>query len=210
MKTIFLFVSVLSFILFAAVFSCQYLESGLCAPIGDYASALGSGAIHLALLSLALYFLWRGDAASTMRSVGFPGRRKDNAFYSVMTLSAIFLVLFCLGVAALLFGFNDQQKVSEKIGSLPLALLLFAVIGAPVTEELFFRGFLTGRAGVVLSSVVFGLMHFAYGSVVEVLGAFAIGLVLAMSFRLTKSITPCIVAHMAYNAMSIIFMRLLM
>jgi membrane protease YdiL (CAAX protease family) len=210
MKTFFLILTVLGILLFAAVLSCDALGLGLCAPLGGYASTVASGAVHLVLFSLALFFLWKRDAAGTMKALGFPGRLKDGLFYGFMTLSAIFLVLFCLGAAAILLGFNDQQKVQQKIDSLPILVLAFAVAGAPITEELFFRGFLTGRAGVVLSSVVFGLMHFAYGSVVEVLGAFMIGLVLAMSFKLTKSITPCIIAHMAYNAISITVMRLLM
>lgn len=174
-----------------------------------YFTYAGSGSIHLGLFSLAMFFLWEKDIGTTLRSIGMPGKVRDNAFYTFMTLSAIFLVLFCLGVAAILLNFNDQAKVSEKINALPLAVLLFAVIGAPLTEELFFRAFLVPRAGVVLSAIIFGLMHFAYGSVVEVLGAVAIGLVLGASFRFTKSATPCMLAHMIYNAISITVITLL-
>lgn len=208
MKTIFLALSIFSIFSFLAVLSCQNFESGLCQPLGDYATYVGSGAIHLGLFSLALFFLWKNDLKTTLSSIRFPGPVKDGIFYGAMTLSAIFLVLFMLGLAAILLGFNDQEKVSEKIESLPFAVLIFAVVGAPITEELFFRGFLTKRTGIILSALLFGLMHFAYGSVVEVLGAFMIGLVLATSFKLTKSVTPCILAHMAYNAISITFMRM--
>jgi len=209
MKAFFLILSIISILTFIAALACQNYDFGACSYLGEYAAYAGSGAIHLGLLSLALFFLWKKDLRSTFASIGFPGRHKESVFYGAMTLSAIFLVLFMLGMAAILLHFNDQQKVSDKIESLPLAILVFAVVGAPITEELFFRGFLTNRAGVVLSALFFGLMHFAYGSTVEVLGTFMIGLVLAASFKLTRSITPCIIAHMAYNAISITFMRLL-
>ncbi|MCI0504080.1 CPBP family intramembrane metalloprotease [Candidatus Micrarchaeota archaeon] len=174
----------------------------------DFGTYAGSGAIHMCLLSLSMFFLWKKDWRTTFESIGVPGRLRNGIFYGFMTLSAIFLVLFALGIFAILLGFNDQQKVDDKINSLPALLLVFAVVGAPVTEELFFRGFLAQRYGILLSAAFFGLMHFAYGSTVEVLGAFVIGIVLAASFKLTKSVTPCIIAHMVYNAISITFMRL--
>ena len=203
MKLLFLFLSILSFLLFISTLGCQLSGWGVCAPFEDYFVYSGSAAIHLGLFSVAMFFLWKKDLRTTLQSIGLPGNIKDNLFYSAMTLSAIFLVLFCLGVAAILLHFNDQAKVSEKITSLPLTVLLFAVIGAPLTEELFFRAFMVPRAGVIISAIVFGLMHFAYGSVVEVLGALAIGLVLGASFKFTKSAAPCMLAHMIYNAISI-------
>lgn len=188
---------------------CQLSGWGPCSSYEGYFTYAGSGSIHLGLFSLAMFFLWKKNLPTTLSSIGMPGKVFDNAFYTYITLSAIFLALFCLGVAAILLNFNDQAKVSEKINALPLAVLLFAVIGAPLTEELFFRAFLVPRAGVILSAVIFGLMHFAYGSVVEVLGAVVIGLILGASFKFTKSATPCMLAHMIYNAISITVITLL-
>lgn len=144
-----------------------------------------------------------------MASMGFPGNLKGTVLYTIICLVAIFVALFVLGVASLVFGFNDQHKVSEKIAGLPPIILALAVLGAPVSEELFFRGLLTSRFGILASSVAFGLMHFAYGSFIEVIGAFLIGIILAAIFRLSGSITPCILAHMAYNALAITVMRVL-
>ncbi|MFH0884444.1 MAG: CPBP family intramembrane glutamic endopeptidase [Candidatus Micrarchaeota archaeon] len=203
MKLFFLILSVLSFLLFLFTIGCQLSGAGFCSAISDYFVYSGSASIHLGLFSLAMFFLWKKDLRSTMCSIGLPGNIRDNLFYSAMTLSAIFLVLFCLGVAAIVLKFNDQQKVSDKITSLPTLVLLFAVVGAPLTEELFFRAFLVPRTGIVISAIVFGLLHFAYGSVVEVLGALVIGLVLGASYKFSKSVAPCMLAHLLYNAISI-------
>jgi membrane protease YdiL (CAAX protease family) len=203
MKLFFLFLSILSFLLFIFTIGCQLSGWGPCAFLEGYFVYSGSASIHLGLFSVAMFFLWKKDLGSTLGSIGLPGKTEDNLFYTAITLSAIFLVLFCLGVAAIVLKFNDQQKVSEKITSLPVIVLLFAVIGAPLTEELFFRAFLVPRAGIIASAIVFGLLHFAYGSVVEVLGAVVIGLVLAASYKFTKNVAPCMLAHMLYNAISI-------
>jgi membrane protease YdiL (CAAX protease family) len=62
---------------------------------------------------------------------------------------------------------------------------------------------------VIFSAFVFGLLHFAYGSIVEVIGALLIGVVLGATFKITRNITPCILAHMVYNILAITFMRLI-
>jgi membrane protease YdiL (CAAX protease family) len=208
MKRLFLVLSIFSAFSFVTVLACQLSSAAACSPLNEYATYAGSAAIHLGLLSLAMFFLWKEDLRSTLAPLGFPGSLKSVAIYTVLCLIAIFIALFALGVISLAFGFNDQQKVSEKITGLPIFILVFAALGAPITEELFFRGFLTSRFGIVVSSVVFGLMHFAYGSTIEVIGAFLIGLILAATFKLSKSIAPCILAHMAYNALAIVVMRL--
>ncbi|MEW6722738.1 MAG: type II CAAX endopeptidase family protein [Candidatus Micrarchaeota archaeon] len=220
MKRIFLFSSLAGIFLFLIVLLCQFPQ---CKPITDLSLYLGSAAIHVTILSLAMFFLWKGDLKSTLASVGFPGTLKGAILYTAACLMAIFAMLFVLGAIAIAAGVNDQQKITDKIAGLPLIVLLFAAIGAPITEELFFRGFLVtaserhllslpkplpALAAIVLSSVVFGLVHLSYGSIVEVIGTFSVGLILGATFRLSKSVTPCILAHMAYNSLALIVMTM--
>ncbi|MDD5339977.1 MAG: type II CAAX endopeptidase family protein [Candidatus ainarchaeum sp.] len=171
-------------------------------------SYLYDGALHLGMLSFALYFLWQKDLPTTLKAMGFPGSLKSNVLYTVGGLLAVFMLVFLLSVAAMLFGFNDQAKVTQKIADLPLYVLAMAVIFAPISEELLFRALLVPRIGIVFSSLVFGGLHLAYGSVVEVVGVAMVGLVLALVFRFSKSITPCILIHLIYNFLSIAAMRL--
>jgi hypothetical protein len=172
-------------------------------------SYLYDASIHLGMFSLAMYFLWQKDLRTTMQSMGFPGSLKNNVLYTVGGLLVIFALLLVLGMAAFFFGFNDQAKVTQKISGLPLYVLAMAVVFAPFSEELLFRAFMVPRIGVVFSSLVFGSLHLAYGSVLEVIGVALVGVVLALVFRLSKSITPCILIHLIYNLLSITVMRFL-
>ncbi len=185
-------VSVLSFALFVLFLNQTYLYDG---------------AIHLGIFSFAMYFLWKDGLKGTLAALGFPGGLKANVLYTVGGLAAVFAVVLVIGVAALLLGINDQAKVTQKVSSLPLWVLAMAVLFAPVSEELLFRALLVPRAGVVGSSLLFGALHLAYGSVVEVVGVAAVGIVLALVFRFSKSITPCILIHLIYNLLSITAMR---
>jgi membrane protease YdiL (CAAX protease family) len=203
MKKLFFLLALASVALFTAVAGCGLLDSGICLALNPLYVYLGSASIHLALFSIAMFFLWKQDLRTTLASIGFPGTLRDALAYSAIGLSAIFMALFIVGIVSIAGGFNDQQKVSERVLDLPLVILAFAVLVAPVTEELFFRAFLSPRVGIVVSSILFALAHFTYGSIVEVVGVLFVGMLLASIYRMSRSITPCIVVHMAYNLLSI-------
>ncbi len=176
---------------------------------------LSAGSIHVGLFAAAMFFLWKKNLKTTIESIGFPGKLVPNLIYSLAGLMAIFAAMFVLGLMALVFDFNDQELVADKIADLPLFILLFAVVAAPISEELFFRGLLMRSIsgftnpiiGIIGSSVAFGFVHFAYGSIVEIIGTLMIGTILAAVFHKSKSITPCVMIHMFYNLLAVIVMR---
>ncbi len=100
---------------------------------------------------------------------------------------------------------NDTYRVAEAVAGMRLlpAFLAYLLVVRGIAEEVFFRGLLAKRLGVLLSSVFFAAMHVLYGSFAEVLGAFVLGLILAKAFQLNKNLYPNIFAHVAYNAVAI-------
>ncbi|MEJ7585109.1 MAG: type II CAAX endopeptidase family protein [Acidimicrobiales bacterium] len=88
-------------------------------------------------------------------------------------------------------------------------LVLIVVMGAPVVEELFFRGLLQrsvsrriGAVGAVaITAVVFGLTHF---QPLQVPALAAFGAVLGLLALRTGRLGPGIVAHLAFNAVTVI------
>ncbi len=187
-------VSIVSFAFFLIFFRDSYLYDG---------------ALHLGMFSFAMYFLWQKDLAATLKGMGFPGGMKSNVLYTIGGLLAIFAVLAVLSIVSYYLGFNDEAKVTQKISGLPLYVLALAIVLAPLSEELLFRALLVPRIGVVLSSLVFGGLHLAYGSIIEVVGVALVGIVLALVYRYSKSITPCILIHLVYNFLSIAAMKMM-
>jgi membrane protease YdiL (CAAX protease family) len=112
------------------------------------------------------------------------------------------------GNAERIFGAVQDNKVALVV------LALMAAIGAPLVEELFFRGLtlraierrLGGVAGVLGSSVVFAVLHFQGGTTASVLGLFLgiliYGLVFAVTTRLTRRLGPSVFAHMTINGLA--------
>ncbi|MCE9623803.1 MAG: CPBP family intramembrane metalloprotease [Actinomycetia bacterium] len=115
------------------------------------------------------------------------------------------------------FGDDDIEKRARELygnpSTLGLALLiLVAVVGAPLVEELLYRGLLQGALGrtltqwrgwlaLVLVAALFALVHF---SPVEYPGLFLIGLVLGVCALRTGRLGLGIVTHAAFNATALV------
>jgi hypothetical protein len=113
---------------------------------------------------------------------------------------------------------QQTKNVTGNPHGLGLAILApFLVLGAPVVEELFFRGLvlrsLARRGGPVLavvgSSVLFGLVHFQTGmgaasdaALMCAIGAF--GVLLAILAVRTGRLGPGLIAHATFNAVTVI------
>ena len=108
---------------------------------------------------------------------------------------------------------GPAKELFDKASGISSAVLvLFVVVGAPVVEELFFRGLLlralerrVGTAGaVVLSSVLFGMAHPqplpAKALALVMISLAALGAVLAVLAVRTRRLGAPIVAHAAFNA----------
>jgi membrane protease YdiL (CAAX protease family) len=103
------------------------------------------------------------------------------------------------------------RDLGEKADSTVGIVLLFVVvaIGAPIAEELFFRGLVLGslqkRFGavwaVIGSSVFFGATHF---QALQFAALTAAGAVFALLVVRTGRLGPAIIAHMAFNAVTVI------
>ncbi len=117
-------------------------------------------------------------------------------------IAAIFGVLLMYGLTV--FHLNDTDKVYDKVSELPVYVLLYAILLAPIVEEIFFRRFLPQYIGGFLSSFLFALAHVSYGSVGELLGAFYMGYVFYMIFRFTRDLRVPIVLHAFINLLSVI------
>lgn len=94
-----------------------------------------------------------------------------------------------------------------------LILALLIGVGAPLIEELFFRGFLqravVGRlgavGGVVVTAAIFGAVHM---QPLQFPALFAFGLVLGALAHRTGRLGPAIVAHMVFNGLTLVALAL--
>lgn len=128
------------------------------------------------------------------------------------------IVKYIGGVVLLLengIGANtENQAALEQLGMSPLLLVVLTAIAAPIVEETVMRGLILGRVfnnsylGVILSSLLFGLLHIPTN-----IGSWIIyggmGLVLAVVYHKTQKLEYTIAIHFINNALGVLLMLLL-
>ena len=109
------------------------------------------------------------------------------------------------------------EQVGEHLPAIGSALtIVYAIVIAPIGEELFFRGVLFRSlrdrygfwVGAVGSAIGFGLIHFIPGSVVDavllMIVMFFTGLALCFIYERRGTIVVPIAAHMTFNVIGIV------
>lgn len=118
----------------------------------------------------------------------------------------LFILLFgafiVLSAILSLAGLNDLEKVNSLVngqvqsGAIPFAITIGTVV---FLEEFFFRAFLQKRIGIAPSTIVFTLLHWGYGSIAELIGVLALGLILAYWYKKHNSLMQNYLGHIIYN-----------
>lgn len=104
----------------------------------------------------------------------------------------------------------------DSVSSSPFLVVLLVVcvaIGAPLVEELFYRGLVQPALirltnvpiGVGLASLIFGAVHL---SLVELVPLSVVGLVFGILAHRTGRLLPSIIAHMTFNAFTLVALLL--
>lgn len=124
---------------------------------------------------------------------------KELVIKSVTLLLVVLLLSMMLAIIFSFFGIEDFTQVNEKVRALSLALIVYVLVVRVPAEEIFFRGFLVKKIGLLPASLIFGLAHYGYGSVAEIIGAFILGLAFSYAYKQSNNLLPNIIAHCAYN-----------
>ncbi len=181
-------------------------------------SLLGNVAImilmpHFVIFYLAIFFLFEKNLSFTLNKIGIPGDTKKNIIYAIIGLTAIVVTQILTSIVlSSPSAEEDIKQVYDIIKQFPTYILIFAVFFAPISEELFFRALLVGKLskrfgttiGIVAPAVLFALVHIGYGSYIQILVTFFVGIILGYIYKKSNSILPGIIAHMVSNALSIL------
>jgi uncharacterized protein len=119
------------------------------------------------------------------------------------------------GIIYSLFVQPEQEDITRDLGideSTLAAILggLLIVVLAPISEEIFFRGFMYGAlrtrlslwSAAAISAAVFSLLHLTSGDFSIVPPLMVLGILLAWLYEYTGSLGPPIVLHMINNAIA--------
>jgi membrane protease YdiL (CAAX protease family) len=120
----------------------------------------------------------------------------------IASLVVVGLTLVALGRDDLLPA--EPPTVVPWIASLPVALRLGVSLSAGLFEELFFRGFLQTRSGVVVSTALFVLAHSSYQQPLMLVGISMLSLIFAALVWWRRNLLAAIVAHAVFDAVQLL------
>jgi hypothetical protein len=107
---------------------------------------------------------------------------------------------------------NVRRLTERATGGWLVVLWFIVVLGAPLVEEIVYRGLLQGAAlrrfspavAIAAAAALFTLIHFRP---VEYPGLFVVGVVLGVCVWWTGRLGPAVIAHMAFNATALVLSR---
>lgn len=176
--------------------------------------------LHFLLLaSLAAWYLvaFGGfDRATFARQLGL--KRREWPIWQEIALgvgggvaiwAGVIGIMLAIG-AVLFFTLGPEAMPTEPpamipfMAALPLALRIALALSAGVVEELFFRGFLQPRMGILLSTAVFAVAHASYGEPLQLVAVTLLSLAYGLLVRWRRSIWAAIVAHFMFDLIQLV------
>ena len=201
---------------------------GICVLASTFLRSFAGGNLSAAVLffitrllfwlSLGLVYLYcikREDQPLLM----WAENKRSIVFHIIAIL--VMLLVITAGSAAIrlvahAFKWSTDGASIKTILGFNAPLKLFIVVTAAVVEELIFRGYLMPRLQlyfksywwpVIISSLVFGLAHFHYGTFVNIAGPVFIGFVFACYYQKYRNIKTLIICHFLIDFVALFFFK---
>lgn len=176
--------------------------------------------IALQLFVFALSLLPLLIAGRPFRRLFGPTRSTGTMWAIALGVGIVTVIVTYAVNAIFVLSFGDGEAVEQQVldialsgGAATVLAILLAVVLAPITEEIVFRGVLfralADKLGMwpaaILSSAVFAVIHFEvlFSQPLALVGLFTVGLLLAIAYHRTGSLLVPIVGHAVFNGVSV-------
>lgn len=205
-----------STLLVVLYFVSPFIVSVCVQPVINFAEEYQDLLLHIAIFVGPFAYLKYRKPKSKSAAVDGLGLNRSgftpkNIGIGIVAYVATMVILIAvLLVWALVFLVQNGIQPPQPAGVIglfknaPFWYLLVIAVFAPISEEVFFRGFLVPRIGIFWSSMLFASLHAGYCSWAELLATFVFGLVAGYVLKKTKSLYPSITAHILLNTINLI------
>ncbi len=99
--------------------------------------------------------------------------------------------------------------VMQVLGKVSVPMAIYLSLVTSIGEELLFRGAIQPFAGLLLTSILFGMLHMGHKGIISAWSIWALiaGCLLGWMYEETASIWPPLIAHFGVNMVSILSLR---
>ena len=179
-------------------------------------SPVESAVSYLITVPLQIWFIFwllRRRKIDLSKNLGLYHFNRNALIYSLVAYLILYLVLTAYSYA---FQISPPEEFIKLMKATPFVLnFLMVVIGAPIVEELLFRGFLfsqlkTTKLGVngsiILTSLIWTSIHLQY-DLFLLIPIFLLGLFLGYLMHKYNSLYLVIIVHAVHNLQATLFIE---
>jgi membrane protease YdiL (CAAX protease family) len=203
--------------LFFAIISFVNRSINTAIGISDWSptSFIISRFLYWLWLALIFVYVWRREHQPLLL---WSEKRYGAGFYFASIFGMLFTLFIGTNIIAGLLALFKLFKRSDAmvgIGQFSLPLKVFISVTAAVVEEFVFRGYLMPRLQlffkgvhwpVIITSVIFGLAHMRWGTLVNVLGPMLIGFAFAYHYQKYRNIKVLMACHFLWDIVGLMLM----
>lgn len=190
---------------FTSLFAFQALLAislGLWYGLGFAGIPVGDNPVKARLRGLAVFGL---RARQPLRELGFGLVIGIIAWAFVLAASALLAQgLIELGAGDLLAPDAEPSPLIVWLAGLSVWRRCLISLAAGVVEEIFFRGFLQPRLGLVTSSLLFVCGHLSYGQPFMLFGIALLSLVYGWLYARRRNVWAAMAAHTLFDALQLL------
>jgi len=172
----------------------------------------------MVLFLLLLFWIPRVEKKS-LESIGFGKFKWRHIWMGIMVFVLATVVLIISGIVLEANGLEPIRSLQPVLKSYSFLTLFGLFLTGTVLEEIFYRGYLIERLGVLLgrrwlagfvSWIAFSLVHLKFFGLGPTIDISILSAALVLLYLKEKSIWPCIVAHGINNLLSYLIFPVLM
>lgn len=198
---------VLTSILWALLILAFYILGGVITQVNKMNAAntkLVDGLCIWGAVLTAIIYIWKSNY--TFAEIGFKHIEKGT-----IPIALYFLPAAVMEIIGFTVGFNFNIKY--------LFATIFCTVAVGFAEEIYFRGIIFKtleikgiKKAIIISSAIFGVMHAGnivggadiFYTCIQIVFAFAFGIVFVEIFYFTKSLIPIIIWHFVHDCLTYI------
>ncbi len=173
----------------------------------DLANTISSITISMFFSTVVIaYLFFKGkNISQVIKSLGLSKDKLNRKalFIGVKLFFLIFLLEIITSVFSQYTNIQLPTNVDKILGAEPIYFLIFAAFIAPINEEIFFRAFLVPRIGIVLSALIFAVLHSGYSSISEFGAALIFALLAGYYYKKYGTLYATILAHITVNFIAV-------
>ena len=165
------------------------------------------------IITVPVLIKWLKDDINLDKETGFFKKFKRTSAFKFLLITIMFCANYFVSILQMFmpeFMIDSYVGTSEALTSGPFIIQVLATaVGAPIVEELMFRGVIYRRlrrmAGVIPSAIIVSLLFGAYhGNWIQAPYTIIIGLLAVWLYEKYKSIVAPILFHMGANITSVL------